>query len=73
LESQPQLKGAMFVGAMESHVVLVLNTGKTLIPTTNIIRFIQARDVHNHLIDDLCLAISLSVEGSGFSGLGVQQ
>jgi hypothetical protein len=29
--------------------------------------------VHNHLIDDLCLAIGLRVEGSGFSGLGVQQ
>jgi hypothetical protein len=73
LESQPHLKGAMAVGAMESHVVVVLNIGKTLIPTTNILRFIQARDVHNHLIDDLCLAIGLRVEGSGFSGLGVQQ
>jgi hypothetical protein len=73
LESQPQLKGAMAVGAMESHVLVVLNTGKTLIPTTNILRFIQARDVHNHLINDLCLAIGLMVEGSGFSGLGVQQ
>jgi hypothetical protein len=30
-------------------------------------------DVHNHLIDDLYLAISLRVEGSGFSDIGVQQ
>jgi hypothetical protein len=36
-------------------------------------RVIHAHDVHNHLIDDLCLAISLRVEGSVFSVLGVQQ
>jgi hypothetical protein len=29
------------------------------------------RDVHNHLIDDLGLAICLGVEGGGFSELGV--
>jgi hypothetical protein len=29
--------------------------------------------VHNHSIDDLCLAISLGVESSGFCELGVQQ
>jgi hypothetical protein len=63
----------MVVGAMESHVVVVLNIGKNLIPSTNILRFIHVQDVHNHLIDDLCLAISLRMEGSGFSGLGVQQ
>jgi hypothetical protein len=38
-----------------------------------ILRVIHAQDVHNHLIDDLYLAISLRVEGSGFSELGVQQ
>jgi hypothetical protein len=29
--------------------------------------------VHNHSIDDLCLAIGLGVESSGFCELGVQQ
>jgi hypothetical protein len=63
----------MAVGAMESHVVVGLNIGNTLIPCTNILRVIHVQDVHNHLIDDLCLAIGLRVEGSGFSGLGVEQ
>jgi hypothetical protein len=63
----------MAVGAMESHVVVVLNIGNTLIPCTKILRVIHAQDVHNHLIDELCSAIGLRVEGSGFSGLGVEQ
>jgi hypothetical protein len=63
----------MVGGAMESPVVVVLNIGKTLIPCTWILRVIHAQDVHNHLIDDLYLAIGLRVEGSGFSELGVQQ
>jgi hypothetical protein len=63
----------MVGGAMESPVVVVLNIGKTLIPCTWMLRVIHAQDVHNHLIDDLCLAIGLRVEGSGFSELGVQQ
>jgi hypothetical protein len=58
---------------MESPVVVVLNIGKTLIPCTHMLRVVHAQDVHNHLIDDLCLAISLGVESSGFSELGVQQ
>jgi hypothetical protein len=58
---------------MESRVVVVLNIGKTLIPCMWILRVIHAQDVHNHLIDDLCLAINLRVEGNGFSELSVQQ
>jgi hypothetical protein len=58
---------------MESPVVAVLNIGKTLIPCTWMLRVVHAQDVHNHLIDDLCLAIGLGVESSGFSELGVQQ
>jgi hypothetical protein len=37
------------------------------------IRVVHAQDVHNHLIDDLYLAVGLGVESSGFSELGVQQ
>jgi hypothetical protein len=73
LESQPHLKGDMVGGAMESPIVVLLNIGNTLIPCTWIIRVIHAKDVHNHIIEDLCLAISLRVEGSGFIELGVQQ
>jgi hypothetical protein len=58
---------------MESHVVAYLNIGNTLIPCTWMLRVVHAQDVHNHLIDDLCLATSLGVERSGFSELGVQQ
>ena len=67
LESQTHLKWAMVIGAMEIHVVTVLNIGETLIPYTWILRFVHAQDVHNHLIDNLCLVICLGVERSGFS------
>jgi hypothetical protein len=58
---------------MESLVVAMLNIMKTLIPCTRMLRVIHAQDVHDHSIDDLCLAINLRVEGSGLSELGVQQ
>jgi hypothetical protein len=51
----------------------VLDIWETLIPCTRILRIIHAQDVHNHLIDDLGLAIGLGVESSGFCELGVQQ
>jgi hypothetical protein len=62
----------MVGGAMESHVVAVMNIGKTLIPCTQMLRVVHAQDVHNHLIDNL-MAIGLGVESSGFSELGVQK
>jgi hypothetical protein len=73
LESQPHLKWAMVGGAIESYVVVVLNIGKNLIPGTQMLRVVHVQDVHNHPIDDLCLAISLGVESTGFSELDVQQ
>ena len=73
MESYPHLKWAMVGGAMESSVVDVLNIGKTLIPCMWILRVVNAQDVHNHSIDDLCLAVSLGVESSVFSELGVQK
>ena len=60
-------------GAMENHVVTVLNIGKTLILGTWMLRVVHPQDVHNHLIDDLYLVVGLGVESSGFSELGVQQ
>jgi hypothetical protein len=58
---------------MEIHFVVVLNIGRTLIPCMQMLRFLHAQDVHNHLIDNLCLVIGLGVENSGFSELGVQK
>jgi hypothetical protein len=43
-----------------------------IIPCTWILRVVHAQDVHNHLIDDLCLVVLLGVENSGFSELGFQ-
>jgi hypothetical protein len=37
-----------------------------------VLRIVHVQDVHDHLIDDLDLAIHLWVEGSGFVELGVQ-
>ena len=73
MESQPHLKWDMVGGAMERFFVALINIGKNLIPCTQILRVVHAQDVHNHLIDYLYLAISLWVESSGFSELGVQQ
>jgi hypothetical protein len=61
----------MVDGTMESPVVVVLDLWKTLIPCTGMIRIVHVQNVHNHLIDDLGLAISLGVESSGFCELGV--
>jgi hypothetical protein len=44
---------------MESPIVVVLNIGKNLNPCMWMLRVIHAQDVHNHLIDDLCLDIDL--------------
>jgi hypothetical protein len=67
------LNWAMVGGAMESHVVTVLNIGETLIPCMQILRVVYAHDVQNHPIDDLCLAIYLGGGSGGFSELGVQE
>ena len=48
LESHPHLKWAMVGGAMESPVVIVLNTGETSIPCTWMLRVVHVQDVHNH-------------------------
>jgi hypothetical protein len=56
----------MVSGSMEIHVVIVLNIAETLIPCMHIIRVVHAQDVHNHLIDDLCLVVCLGVESGGF-------
>ena len=49
----------------------MLNIGKTLIPCEGILIIVHVYDMHDHLVDDLHLAIHLGVEGSGFGELGV--
>jgi hypothetical protein len=73
LESQTHLKWAMASGTMESPIVIVLDIWEIIIPCMWILRIVDAQDVHNHAIDDLCLAIGLGVERSGFCEIGVQQ
>jgi hypothetical protein len=43
------------------------------IPCVEVLRIVHVQDMHDHLIDDLNLAIYLGVESSGFCKLGVQQ
>ena len=73
LESQTHMKWAMAGGTVESSVVTVLDIWENLIPCMGILRIVHAQDVHNHLIDNLCLDVCLGVERSGFIELGVQQ
>jgi len=58
---------------VESYVVVVLDIGEDFIPCVWMLRVVHAQDVHDHPIDDLCLAISLGVEFHGLSELGIQQ
>ena len=60
-------------GTMESPVVIVLDIWETLVPCTGMLIIVHVQDVHNHLIDDLCLVVVLGVERSGFCELDVQQ
>jgi hypothetical protein len=64
LESQTHLKWAMADGTMEIHFVTMLDIWETLVPCMWILIIVHAHDVHNHMIDDLYLAIGLGVERS---------
>jgi hypothetical protein len=72
LDSQPHLEGLATTQAMEIYVVVVLNIGENLIPCAWIIGVVHVQYMHDHPIDDLCLANNLGVEGSRFGDLGVQ-
>jgi hypothetical protein len=73
LESHPHLKWDMASGAMNIHVVVVLNIENNIIPCMWILKVVHVHVVQNHLIDDLCMVIGLRVERNGFSEIGVQQ
>jgi hypothetical protein len=57
---------------MQGSFVAMLFIGKSLIPCARVLLIIHAKDMHNHSIYDLILAICLGVEGRGFGELGVQ-
>jgi hypothetical protein len=58
---------------MQGSVVDMMNIGKALIPCGRVLLIIHAKDMHNHSIYNLGLAICMGVEGRGFGELGVQQ
>jgi hypothetical protein len=49
----------------------MLDIGKALIPCERVLGIIHVKDMHNHSVYDLGLAICLKVEGHGFGELGV--
>ena len=57
---------------MYGSIVAVMNIGKTLIPGMGVLGIVHAQYVHDHLIDNLGLAIRLGGEGNGLGELGVQ-
>jgi hypothetical protein len=58
---------------MYGSIVVVLNIGKNLIPGVGVLGILHAHDVHNHLVDNLGLAIRMGVERRGLGEFGFQQ
>ena len=58
---------------MQCSFVAMMDIRKTLIPCERVLGIIHVKEMHNHLIYNLGLAIYLEVEGHGFGELGVQQ
>jgi hypothetical protein len=57
---------------MQGSFVAMLDIGMDLIPCVRVLLIIHAKNMHNHLIYNLGLAICPGVEGHGFGELGVQ-
>jgi hypothetical protein len=57
---------------MQGSIVAMMDIGKALIPCSRVLRIIHVKDMNNHSIYNLGLAIYLGVEGRGFGDLGVQ-
>ena len=49
----------------------MLKIGKTFIPCVGVLRIVHVKDMHDHPIDEISLAICLRVQGSVFGDLGV--
>jgi hypothetical protein len=48
---------------MESSIIDMMNIEKSLIPSSWMLGFVHAQDMHDHPIDEFSLAINLGVEG----------
>jgi hypothetical protein len=57
---------------MYGSIVVVFNIWNTLILGVGVLGIVNAQDMHDHLVDDLSLAILVEVEGSGPGEFGVQ-
>jgi hypothetical protein len=55
--------------AMKGFFIAVLNIGETLIPCAWMFGVVHAKYMHDHSIDDLCLAISLGWKAMHFVSL----
>ena len=55
---------------MESFVIVVLEIGDDFIACAWILQVLHTKNVYDHLVDDLCLAMSLGVERCRLSELG---
>jgi hypothetical protein len=58
---------------MQGLVVSMMDIGEALIPCAMVLLVIHVKDMHNHSIYNLVLAIFLGLEGCGFGELGVRQ
>jgi len=68
--TQSHLKRVVANRATKGSIVTMLNIGKAIIPCMWMFGVVHFKDMQNHPID-LCLSISLGVEGSLFGQLGV--
>ena len=57
---------------METFVVAMVDIGEAFFPCALMIRVVNAQNVYDHPVDDLCFAISLGLESYCLSELGIQ-
>jgi hypothetical protein len=57
---------------MQASVVVMINVWEILVPCTWVLGIVHVQYMHDHLIDDLGLAIYLGMGGHIFGELGVQ-
>jgi len=57
---------------MYGSIVAMFNIWKNITLYVWLLGIVHVKYVHDHLVDNLYLAISLGVEGSGFGELGFQ-
>jgi hypothetical protein len=56
---------------MEGSVIAMLSIGEALMPFEWMLQFVHGKNVYDHPVGDLCLAISLGMESCGLGELGV--